>query len=59
MNEKQTISVKELSQRLGISLPKAYELVETKIPHIKVGSRILIDIEVLDDWLKKNSTIKG
>lgn len=59
MNEKQTISVKALSQRLGISLPKAYELVETKIPHIKVGSRILIDIEVLDDWLKKNSTIKG
>ena len=27
--EKQTISVQELSTQLGISLPKAYELVKT------------------------------
>ena len=57
MQDKKTISVKELSEKLGISLPKAYELVEQKIPHIKVGSRILIDIDVLDEWLKTNSIL--
>ena len=44
--EKTTMSVQELSAHMGISLPKAYELVKTPgFPTIRVGTRILIPIE--------------
>ena len=37
--DKQTISVQELSSQLGISLPKAYELVKTPgFPVIRIGT---------------------
>ena len=39
---------------MGISLPKAYELVkEPGFPTIKVGTRILIPVEGFNEWLKK------
>lgn len=57
MISKQMLSVKDLSQKLKISLPKAYELVRTLIPHIKVGARILIDEEILNTWIKENSKL--
>lgn len=41
--DKTTMSVQELSAEMGISLPKAYELVkEPDFPTIRVGTRILI-----------------
>ena len=44
--EKTTMSVQELSAQMGISLPKAYELVkEPGFPTIRIGARILIPIE--------------
>ena len=44
--EKSTMSVQELSAHMGISLPKAYELVkEPGFPTIKIGTRILIPVE--------------
>ena len=50
--EKQTISVQELSSMLGISLPKAYELVKKPgFPVIRIGSRILIPINAFKEWL--------
>ena len=52
--EKSTMSVQELSSLMGISLPKAYELVkEPGFPTIKVGTRILIPIEGFNEWLKR------
>lgn len=52
--EKSTMSVQELSTHMGISLPKAYELVkEPGFPTIKVGTRILIPVEGFNEWLKK------
>ena len=54
--EKTTMSVQELSAQMGISLPKAYELVkEPGFPTIKVGARILIPVEAFREWLIKNS----
>jgi excisionase family DNA binding protein len=54
--EKQTISVQELSSMLGISLPKAYELVKKPgFPVIRIGSRILIPINAFKEWLVINS----
>ena len=54
--EKTTMSVKELSMQMGISLPKAYELVKTPdFPSIRIGARILIPIEAFREWLVINS----
>lgn len=50
--EKTTMSVQELSAQMGISLPKAYELVkQTGFPTIKVGTRILIPVDAFKEWL--------
>ena len=50
--EKTTMSVQELSSQMGISLPKAYELVRTpRFPSIRIGTRILIPIEAFREWL--------
>ena len=50
--EKTTMSVQELSAQMGISLPKAYELVRTPgFPSIRIGTRILIPIEAFREWL--------
>ncbi len=54
--EKTTMSVQELSAQIGISLPKAYELVKDPgFPTIKVGARILIPVEAFREWLIRNS----
>ena len=50
--EKTTMSVQELSSQMGISLPKAYELVKTPgFPSIRIGARILIPIDAFREWL--------
>ena len=54
--DKETMSVQELSTRMGISLPKAYELVkEPGFPTIRIGTRILIPTEGFRDWLRQKS----
>ena len=54
--EKSTISVQELSAMLGISLPKAYELVKKPgFPVIRIGTRYLIPVEAFKEWLTINS----
>ena len=50
--EKTTMSVKELANNLGISLPKAYQLVKQPgFPVIHVGARILIPVVAFQEWL--------
>lgn len=54
--EKTTMSVQELAAQMGISLPKAYELVkEPGFPTINIGTRIVIPIEAYKDWLIRTS----
>ena len=54
--EKSTMSVQELSAHMGISLPKAYELVkEPGFPTLRIGTRILITIEGFKAWLRSKS----
>ena len=59
--ERTTMSVQELSAQMGISLPKAYELVkEPGFPTIRIGTRILIPVEGFQTWLRtKSSSEKG
>lgn len=53
--DKMTMSVQELSAQMGISLPKAYELVKTPgFPIIRIGTRILIPVEAFKTWLVIN-----
>lgn len=50
--EKTTMSVQELSAQMGISLPKAYELVKLEgFPSIRIGTRILIPVDAFREWL--------
>lgn len=54
--ERATMSVRELGSRLGISLPKSYELVKSPgFPMIRVGKRILIPIDSFQRWLQEKS----
>lgn len=54
--EKMTISVQELAERLGISLPKAYELTKSAgFPVLRVGTRVLIPVEELKAWIAENA----
>lgn len=54
--ERTTMSVQELSAQMGISLPKAYELVKTPgFPTLRIGTRILVPIDAYKDWLMKQS----
>ena len=56
MTEKSVLSVQELARQMGISLPKAYELVkEPGFPTIRIGTRILIPTEGFRDWLRVKS----
>ena len=57
--EKSTISVQELSALMGISLPKAYELVKSLgFPVIRIGTRILIPVDAYRAWLNENASSK-
>ncbi len=50
--ERTTMSVQELSSQMGISLPKAYELVKMPgFPSIRIGTRILIPVDAFHEWL--------
>ena len=50
--EKTSMSVQELSAQMGISLPKAYELVKSEgFPSIRIGTRILIPVDAFREWL--------
>lgn len=54
--EKTTMTVKELAIQLGISIPKAYELIRTPtFPSIRIGSRIIVPIDEYKKWLKDSS----
>ena len=59
MTEKSVMSVQELARQMGISLPKAYELVkEPGFPTIHIGTRILIPVEGFQNWLREKSATK-
>ena len=54
--EKITISVQELAEQMGISLPKAYELTKSAgFPVIRVGTRVLIPLAEFQRWLTNNA----
>ena len=58
--EPATMSVKDLINELGVSLPVAYSLVKSRgFPTIRVGRRILIPRDEFKEWLKNNTIKEG
>jgi len=56
IQNKLTISVKEMAGYMGLSLPKAYELTHIQgFPVINVGRKKIILVEGFLNWLKDNS----
>ncbi len=56
MDLKLTLTVTEVARQLNISRPKAYALANSKgFPSIRLGKRIVIPVEGLKAWLKKES----
>ena len=54
--ERTAISVSEMAAMLGISLPKAYELVKQPgFPVIHIGARIVIPLDAFKEWMAANS----
>jgi len=55
--EKVTMSLAEMSERMGLSKPKCSELLnrENGVPYIRVGKRILIPIKAFEEWLNVNA----
>lgn len=51
--DKMTLSVDELAATMGVSRPKAYELVnQPGFPVVRVGRRIRIPVAALERWLE-------
>lgn len=52
--ERLVYSVYDLVELLGISITSVYKGInDNSIPHVRVGSRILIPKKMLDEWLSK------
>lgn len=48
---KETINVKEAAEYIGVSKDLIYILVrEKRIPHIRIGQRILFRKQTIDQW---------
>ena len=55
MQNKKLITVKEFVSEYGIGTNKAYEIVNSKgFPVIRLGKKILIVRDRLDEWLENN-----
>jgi len=51
-SQKQLIDAATLSDRLGLTKTKIYELVRAQaIPHIRLGNRVFFRPPVIDEWL--------
>lgn len=56
MQNKLVYNVHELSEVLGLSIRKTYELTRSEnFPRIRVGRRILVPKQSLENWLQDES----
>jgi len=58
--EKLTITVEEMANVVGVSRPKAYELIHKEgFPAVRIGRRIVIPIDGLKRWLEEQAVSVG
>ena len=60
MDSRATMTVRELAERMGIGISKAYALVHLEgFPTLRLGRTILVPIEAFYKWLEKNTNMEG
>ncbi|MDP4182951.1 MAG: helix-turn-helix domain-containing protein [Bacillota bacterium] len=58
--DKLVYTVAETAEILNIGMNKAYELIQQKeIPNVRIGRKILIPIQALENWLASSSNINS
>lgn len=58
--DKLTLTVPELADTLNISLTSAYQLVRrTDFPSVHLGTRWLVPVRALEDWLERQAKEKA
>lgn len=58
--EKLTITVEEMENVVGVSRPKAYELIHKEgFPAVRIGRRVVIPIDGLKRWLEEQAVSVG
>jgi len=56
---KKTYTVNEIAQYLNVSTDSIYTMVrEKQIPHVRIRRRIIFLDEVVEQWLKEQSSIR-
>ena len=59
MKNRVTYNIMEVSELLGISISKCYQLVKNNtIPHLQIDGRYVVPVNAFDNWLN-NSVIGG
>ena len=54
--KRKTYSITEAAKVLGISKPKMYQVCQSEsFPAVRLGSRIVIPIDLFDRWLAKQA----
>jgi excisionase family DNA binding protein len=49
------ITAKEASQYLSLSMDTVYRMASLKkLPHLKIGDRVLFDVKALDQWIERH-----
>ena len=52
MTEKRFLDIKGLTEYVHLSKSTIYKMVsKNEVPHVKIGSRTLFDIEQIDRWV--------
>ena len=56
LNNRLTLNVDELAKIIGLSKWTIYTLsCQGKIPHVKVGRRVLFPVKAIEKWLDENT----
>ena len=52
LNKKVALSIKEVSELLGVSRPKVYQLIHQEdFPSFKIGGRTVVARAALEEWV--------
>ncbi|MFD1851402.1 helix-turn-helix domain-containing protein [Oceanobacillus bengalensis] len=58
--ERYTMTVKEVADYIGLHTDTIYDLVrENKIPHFRIGRKILFTKETIDNWVLEQVRTKS
>jgi excisionase family DNA binding protein len=54
---KRLLNMRQVAQRLGVGVQRAYQLArENKLPVVRLGRIVRVDPDVLEDWIQKGGT---